>query len=401
MGASPPTVNMADPAAYQELAERTCALARQGPLARFEPGGGWMVLRHGEVLRLLRDPRMRASGPLILEQSGIIDGPLYDWWKLLLFQSNPPVHERLRSLVNRAFTPRRVEAMRPVARRIAEELLDEATEARLLDVTERYAHEIPVRVIATMLGVPESDHALFGTWSNEIGLAFSPWIDPELRLRIEEAVRNFYTYVGDLIDERRARPRDDLVTALVAAEEAGDRLSEEELRAMVVNLLFAGHDTTKGLISIALMLLTRYPDEFARIQQEPALVESAVEEVLRFEPVVPGLPRIPSEPVEVCGQEIPAGAFVTLSIIAANRDPEFVEKPDVFDVGRVRSDHFSFGRGIHFCLGASLARLEAQEALRTAARRMQGLEFADGPPRWVPFAGIRRFESLRLKFDLR
>ena len=248
-----------------------------------------------------------------------------------------------------------------------------------------------------MLGVPEGDHALFGRWSNDLGLAFSPFIAPESRERIETALLGLYDYVDRLVEERRAKPVDDLLGALIASEEAGDRLDDAELRAMVVNLLFAGHDTTKGLISIAIKLLCEHPDQFELLRADLELIPAAVEEVLRFEPPVAAIPRVAFDDVEVGGIKVAAGDYVALSLVAANRDPQVFSDPHRFDVTRGSRDHLSFGRGVHFCLGASLARVEAEEAIRAFVERSATPEIIDPPARWTPFAAIRRLEELRIK----
>jgi cytochrome P450 len=366
------------------------------PVVRMEPMGVLGVLSAEECNRLLRDARLGAAGTSTLEMAGITNGPIWDWWKLILFQTNPPVHTRLRALVNRAFTPRRAETMRGRVRIIAEELVGEAADG-VLDVEGHFAHQIPVRIISEMIGAPSNDHDQLGTWSNDLGLAFAYLIPPDRVEKIEAALVGLYGYVSGLIEDRRRKPRDDLISVLIEAEEDGQTLDEEELKAMVVNLIFAGHDTTKGLISIALNLLAQNPEAMERLSGDLSLVEAAVEEVLRFEPVVPAVPRSALEPLDICGVPVERGDFVSLNIMSANRDPEAYERPDEFDISRGTRDHLTFGRGLHFCLGASLARVEAQEALRAIAQRARRLEIVGETPRFVPFAAIRRFESLRVR----
>jgi cytochrome P450 len=285
---------------------------------------------------------------------------------------------------------------------IADQLVAEAKNADgVLDVERRFAHEIPVRIISEMLGAPMDDHAKIGAWSNDLGLAFAFVIPPERVQIIEEALAGLYAYVDDLIESRRMNPGDDLISALIKADDADDRLSDEELRAMIVNLVFAGHDTTKGLISIALKTLAEHPEQMKLLAENPDLAGSAVEEALRFEPVVPGLPRTALEALDIAGVSVEPDEFLSLNIMAANRDPAVYERPDEFDITRGARDHLSFGRGTHFCLGAALARAEAHEALCAVARHARRLEVVGSPPEFIPFTGIRRYQELRLRLDHR
>jgi cytochrome P450 len=391
-----PEIDLVSPENWQNAPELFGEMVRNGPLARLAHTGTLVVLSAQGVEDVLRDPRMLASGTKPLESLGIVDGPLYDWWSRIVVQSNPPVHPRLRGLLNRAFTPRRAEAMRPRVAEISQELLAEGRDNGSLDVTGRFAHEIPVRIISEMLGVPKNDHEIFGHWSDEIGMAFATVITPEARQRIEKALSNLNGYVENLIADRRAAPKDDLISALIEAEEAGDRLSQDELLAMVSNLIFAGHDTTKGLISVTMKLLSDHPEQLEALWADPDLIPNAVEEILRFEPIAMMTVRTASEDLEVLGEHVKIGESVILAIPAANRDPNVYDGPDHFDVTRPIEKHLSFGQGAHFCLGASLARVEAQEALRSVVQMGCRVEVIDPPPRWIPYATIRGFESLRV-----
>jgi cytochrome P450 len=245
-----------------------------------------------------------------------------------------------------------------------------------------------------MLGIPADDHDRFAHWTTLINLAFSPALQPDLIIAIEDALVGLGAYVGELIDQRRQQPGDDLVTALVQAEEDGDRLSHDELVAMVINLLFAGHDTTKTGLSIALMVLGNHPDQLAAIRARPDLVAGAVEETLRYEPLIALTTRRASEEIEIDGVAIPGGSVLALSVLSANRDPRRFADPDRFDVSRADNHHLTFGYGAHHCIGASLARAEMQESLSVLVERFQQIELVDPHPAWVPFASARRFEHL-------
>jgi cytochrome P450 len=391
-----PEIDLVSPENWQNTPALLGDMVRSSPLARLAQMGTLVVLSADGVEEVLKDPRMLASGTKPLESSGIFEGPLYDWWSRIVVQSNPPIHARLRGLLNRAFTPRRAEAMRPRVAQIARELLEKGRSSPSLDVTGRFAHEIPVRIISEMLGVPPNDYEIFGHWSDEIGMAFATVITPEARQRIEKALSNLNRYVAELIAVRRATPEDDLISALIEAEEAGDRLSQEELLAMVSNLIFAGHDTTKGLISVTMKLLSDHPEQLEALWADPDLIPNAVEEILRFEPIAMMTVRTAAEDLEVLGEPVKEGESVILAIPAANRDPAVFDAPDHFDVTRPIQKHLSFGQGAHFCLGASLARVEAQEALRSVVETGCRVEVIDPPPRWIPYATIRGFESLRV-----
>jgi cytochrome P450 len=383
---------------WQDLHALVGPARERFPLARSALGDGWTVLRYADVESVLRDPRFDSVGTEMIESQGIVDGPLHRWWQRILFGTNPPTHTRLRALLARAFTPRSVDDFRPRVREIAHELIDKVEDAGRMDVVEDFAHHLPVRVISEMFAVPTRDYEQFARWTSDLGLAFSAYITPEVREITEAAVRNLYDYVAGLIDERRAHPGDDLVSALIVAEEEGDRLSHEELLAMVVNLLFAGHDTTKSLLSIAVKTLLEHPAELKRLRANPRLGASAVDEVLRYESPVLGLLRVAREPAQVAGVEIEPGTQIFISLLAANRDPRQFAEPDRFDIQRSENRHFAFGFGLHYCIGAPLARAEAEEALPVLFSRCPKLALSGDAPRWVPYAAIRRLETLTVTY---
>ncbi len=354
------------------------------------------VLRYDDVQRLLRDPRLGQVGLELIESQGITSGPLHDWWQLIMFNNDPPVHTRLRSLVGRAFTPRRVSDFRPRIRQVAGALLDRCAPLGRgeFDFVDDFAHVLPSTVLCEMLGIPAEHHDRFAHWTTLINLAFSPALQPDVVTAIEEALVGLDAYVGELIEQRRRRPGDDLLTALVLAEEDGDRLNHGELVAMVINLLFAGHDTTRTGLSIALMVLANHPEQLAAVRDQPGLVAGAVEETLRYEPLIALTTRRATEQIEVAGVVVPSGSVLALSVLSANRDPRHFPDPDRFDVTRPDHHHLTFGYGAHHCIGASLARAEMQEALAVLLARFERIDLADPHPPWVPFASARRFEHL-------
>lgn len=358
---------------------------------------GLIFVRYEDVLWLLRDRRWREMGSDALPAAGIVDGPIWDWFQEIMSNKEGEDHARLRRLVSRAFTRRRVESLIPVMRTAAEERIDRFVDDGCCDFVSAFAAPYPMRVISALLGVPAEDFDRFHAWSRDLALAFGSRIAEE-RGRIESALVGLDGYVDELLAQRGREPQDDLVSDLLAVEEAGDRLSRAELRAMVTVLIFGGQDTTQCQLACAVRTFTQHPEQWARLGREPALAVSATEEVLRFEPAGSGSPRVALEDIEYKGLSIPAGTVALPSGPAANRDPEVYPDPDRFDITR---DHaqpmLTFGGGVHYCLGASLARLEIQHALMILSRRLPGL-VADGEPQWRRGALIRGPESLPIRF---
>jgi len=352
------------------------------------------VLRHADVERLLRDPRLRQALQSMLAKQGIDRGPLVEWWRFLMNNYDPPEHTRLRGLVGRAFTPRQVARAREQIRAIANRLLDDLLSRGEADLVATFCHELPLAVLCEMLGVSAEDRERFGQWTSLVSSAFSAVIPKQNVPAIEAALVRFDAEVGELVARRRARPEDDLLDALIHAEEAGDRLRPAELRALVINLLFAGHDTTKALLANALWTLCSHPGELARLRADPSLVASAVEEIARYETPIPSIPRIATEAIEVGGVRIPEGAYVALSVPSANRDPRRFAAPDRFDVARADSRHLTFGFGAHHCVGAAVARAEIQESLAVILERGITFELLVERPVWTAFLSARRPEHL-------
>jgi len=359
---------------------------------------GLLVLRYDDVDWLLRDRRWRELGADALAGAGISDGPLWEWFGQILSNKEGAEHTRLRGLVSKAFTPRRVEKLRPVMRATALEFLDRFSGTGGCEFVSAFAAPYPVRVIGALIGVPPEDFARFHAWSRDLSLAFGSRIAEE-RPRIEAALGNLCDYVDGLLAARRRAPRDDLVSALLAVEEAGDRLGPDELRAMVTVLIFGGQDTTQCQLACAAATFAAHPEAWKRLAEKPALAAGAAEEVLRYEPAGSGSPRLALEDLEHNGLSIPAGTVALPSGPAANRDPAVYADPDRFDIERVHPQPMlTFGGGVHYCLGASLARAELQEALPLLARRMPALA-ADGPASWRRGALIRGPEELPLRFE--
>ncbi len=361
---------------------------------------GILVLRYRDVQALLHERRWRELGPDALRMSGITSGPLWDWFHQILSTQEGEAHARLRRLVSKAFTPRSVERLRPIMRETAHEFIDHFAGKQRCEFVSDFAAPFPVRVIGALLGVPPGDFAKFHAWSSDLSLAFGSRIAAE-RSRIETALVQLSAYVDGLLAERRRAPRDDLISGLIAVEEQGDRLSPEELRAMVTVLIFGGQDTTQCQLACSLATFLDHPDQWELLAKDPDVATGAAEEVLRYEPAGSGSPRVATEDFRYRELEIPAGTIAHPSTPSANRDPEIYPDPDRFDITRHHPEpQLTFGGGVHYCLGAALARAELQEALPILARRLPKLE-PDGPAEWRTQVLIRGPARLPIGFAAR
>jgi cytochrome P450 len=312
---------------------------------------------------------------------------------------DPPQHTRLRSLVNQAFTPRALAAREPRIEAIAGELLDAVAGQPVVDVVAALARPLPVRVIGEMLGIPIADRDRFYTWSDAFAQEFNPSLSREMRAEAQRAKEDFSAYLHAAIEERRRLPGDDLLSELISAEEQGDRLSESELIQMCALLLVAGNMTTTDLIGNGVLALLDHPDQLDRLRRDPSLLATAVEEMLRYDSSVTGVGRNLLGDTEVAGRVLPATTRLHLSIAAANRDAAAFAEPDRFDVGRTPNAHVAFGQGVHFCLGAQLARAEiriAVEALLARFSRM-ALDVPRQDLRWRTLVYFRGLEALPLR----
>lgn len=295
--------------------------------------------------------------------------------------SDPPDHTRLRKLVSKAFTPRAVEAMAPRITALVDGLLDDAAGRGSMDVIADLAFPLPVVVIAEMLGVPLEDHDQLKPWSADLARTIDPVLTPEVVTRAGMAGMMFINYLNGLIEERRARPQDDMLSALIAVEEEGESLRHDELLLMIMLLFVAGHETTQNLIGNGLLALFRHPDQLAALRADPSLVKNAVEEMLRYDPPVQLTGRHFTQDAEIGGTVVPRGYTALALLAAANRDPAVFDSPGSFDIARPNANRaLSFGHGIHHCLGAALARMEAQTALGALVARFPALALADDNP---------------------
>jgi cytochrome P450 len=313
-----------------------------------------------------------------------------------MLSTEPPEHTRLRRLVSKAFTPRSIEELRPRIQEIVDELLD-GISGREFDLVQTLAWPLPVIVIAEMLGIPREDRERFKRWSDAmIGTLGGDYrLLAEARRSNEELVE----YMSAIMDERRATPRADLISRLVAAEEEGSVLSEDEILGTIALLLVAGNETTTHLVANGMLELFRHPKEMERLRDEPGLVPSAVEEFLRFCGPVHTTRRLALVDVELAGVSIGRGEVVIAVLAAANRDPEKYANPDRLDVARNPADHVAFGDGIHFCLGAPLARVEGQVAFASLLRRYPDMRLLDPSPEWAGTFAVRGVQELRVAVE--
>ena len=341
------------------------------------------LFRYDDIVPVLSDPGLWSSRfppPPNAAELG-----LGDEREQSMLGQDPPGHDRLRSFVNRGFTPRRIRLLEPRLREIAGELLDDALAQGRVDFVEAFSYPLPVIVIAELIGVPTADRRQFREWSDKIvenlgeGIGGMP-IDPARAKERMEVSRAMDEYFSRLLDERIREPRDDILTQLVSAERNGDRLTREEMLTMLSVMLIAGNETTRNLIGNIVIQLLAHPGELARLRADPALVPTAVNEVLRFDSSVQATVRRATQPIGIGSEKIAQGEAVLTWLGSANRDESAFEDPDRFDVTRDPNHHVGFGFGVHYCMGSHLARLEARVALDELLKRTRSFERTDDEP---------------------
>jgi cytochrome P450 len=368
--------------------------------------GSWLVTQYDDVVAILKDPRFikdphRLAPPPQGEQAKseeeatILNSFLKNRRDLLV--TDPPDHTRLRGLVSKAFTPRMIEHLRPRIQQLADELLDVVQEQGQMDLIADFALPLPLTVISEMLGIPTAHRLQFRAWSQTL-VAGAVGGDPE---KVQRAMEAFVQYIKTLLAEKRAHPGTDLTSGLVQAEERGDHLSEIELISTIFLLILGGHETTVNLIGNGTLALLLHPEQRNLLRTHPELLPSAIEELLRYTaPVSLATPRWASEDIPWHDQMIRRGEMVFVSLIAANTDPQHFADPEVLDIARQENQHVAFGKGIHFCLGAPLARLEGQIAIGTLLRRLPHLRLASEAEdlTWTQSPIMRGLASLPVAF---
>ena len=353
-------------------------LQTRDPVHRSRLIKGWVLSRHEDIDAVLRDSRRFGNDRASTQDANLrfdSEEP-----RSMLYR-DPPDHTRLRSLVSKAFTPRAVRTLRPRVEKIADDLLDSLDGADSFDVIDAIAYPLPVAVICEMLGVPQEDRGPFREWSNDASLSIEPLLDDRRVATSMDTLSKLRDYFSDLAERRRADPGEDLVSVLTQIEDEGDRLSHLELQLMLVLLLVAGNETTRNLVGNGLLALLRNPEQLDRLRREPELIGPAVEELTRYDSPVQIDGRSVREDTEVGGVPMERGQYLMMLLGAANRDPEAFDDPDVLDVSRERNPHLGFGRGIHHCLGAPLARMEAEVMLGKLLERFPNVRLAGTPHR--------------------
>lgn len=362
----------------------------------------WLVTRYDDVIGVLKDDqrfvkdRRNAMSPEQLKQAPRMP-PMFKSLERNLLMLDGADHDRLKALVHKAFTPRMVEQMRDQTQVVADAALDRAERNGGMDLIAEFALPVPLTIIGRILGVPEEDHAKFSRWTRAF-VAIGASRNPIMAI---PSILRFIGYLRKLIKTRRVNPRDDLISALVKAQESNDRLTDDEILAMIFLLLSAGHETTVNLIGSGALALLQHPDQLERLREEPALIKSAIEELVRF--VVPAemaTERYAREDVTIAGTTIPKGEMALAVIASANRDPRHFDNPDVVNIARENNKHLSFGQGIHYCLGAPLSRLEGQIAISTLIKRAPNLRLKVAPERlrWRGSFIVRGLEALPVSF---
>jgi len=361
----------------------------------------WLISRYEDVLALFRDERFvkNRRSAMTAEQLRKLPWtpPMFRPLERNMLDLDPPDHTRLRTLVHKAFTPGLIGKMRDRIQSLADDLLDRVTDKRGFDLINDYALPLPMTIINEILGVPTKDRQKFHRWSTAVVSLTSP----KPKMSVIPSVWMFVRYLKRFFELRRREPRDDLATALIQAEEAGDRLSEDELLAMVFLLLIAGHETTVNLIGNGTLALLEHPASMNQLREDPSIIKTAVEELLRFTaPVLMTTERYAREDLITCGVNIPRGGMTFGVIGSANRDGTVFQNPDELNLVREPNKHLAFGQGIHFCLGAPLARLEAEIAFNTLLRRVPTLRLGVNVEalRWRPSMLLRGLEALPVQY---
>jgi len=391
-----PTVEYEEATTPDEAHRNLRKALEQGPIAMGAHGPE--ILSYELVRATLRDPRFQVPRGLGLETQGITSGPLWDRASTSLLAMNGGDHTRLRRLVSKAFTPRSVTRLDGIIVDVITELVDGLAVAGRCEVVTDVARPYPVPIISALLGAPREDWRLFSDWADDFMKLFS-WNVAEYESDILRAWGELDDYIDDMVASRRESLTDDLISEMIRAEDDGDRLSISELRMLAAGILMAGTDTTRNQVAAALDVFCDYPEQWALLAQRPELAMKAVEEVMRYCPVIFGALRMTTEDVELAGVSLPAGTFVICNTAAANHDADVYAEPERFDITREGTPPMqTFGAGAHYCLGANLARREIASALSVMASRMTNLR-RDGIPQWKPMVGISGPATLPVAFD--
>jgi cytochrome P450 len=377
-------------------------LRETDPVHFNEKWGGWIVTRYDDVRRVLQDDEhlsLEAQADRLTNAPHDIPNTeeMFPKWIIYL---DPPEHTQLRTLIGEAFEPSMIREQQSTVEDVTAALIEDIRrrDPDEIALIEEFAHQLPVRIISRILGLPVSDNDKFGAWSSDIALTlFHHYDAPDRHRRTEAGIAEFADYLQAIVQDRKDDPRDDLITYLTTATVDGRTLDDDEVVATAILLLFAGHETTTKLIANGVLELLRHPEQMALLREEPSLAPQAVEEIIRYHGPSKALTRAVVEDFELRGHRIEAGQRVMTSLFAANRDPRKFDDPDRFDITRGAGDHLGFGHGTHHCLGAPLARLEATVAFRELVRTFPDMELATDEVEWVRSPLVRGPEELRIR----
>jgi cytochrome P450 len=380
-------------------------LLEEGPLHYVDAGSKWAVwsvFSHAECSSIAKDPRCSAKRaqqlllPLPLSRQAEFS-ELARMFSLWLIFMDPPEHSRLRKLLNKGFSPAAIEALRPRVENLVDRMLKPLKPGMEVDLLSAFAYPMPVNVISEMMGVPEALHGTFGEWSRAIALfRGSPNRTVEHARAAQDALLNLTDYFRKTVAERKRNKGNDLISLLIDIEEEGEVLKEEELYAQCIALLFAGHETTRNLIGNGIYTLLQNAEQTAELRENPEMIRSAVEELLRYESPVQFTARVLKEDIEICGQHIPKKWTILCMLGAANRDPKRFKDPNQLDLKRLNNQHLAFSAGPHACIGGQLARLEGQIAILNLVQRFPEMKLSGPRPEWASTFGLRGLKDLRV-----
>lgn len=378
-------------------------MLEEGPLHFVDIGGQWAVwavFGHADCSAVAKDPRLSAkrAQQMIITLPPSSQGEFTELARMLglwLIFMDPPEHTRLRKLLNKGFSPAAVEGLRPQVEAIVDRMLEPVKHGTEFELMQNFANPMPVRIISEMLGIPQSLHDTFVAWSRAIALfRGNPNRTVEQARDAQDALKALTNYFRETVADRKRNKGNDLISLLIDIEEEGEVLTEEELYAQCIALLFAGHETTRNLIGNGMYTLLKHPEETAELREKPEMIRTAVEEILRFESPVQFTARVLKEDIEVCGQRIPKRWSILCMLGAANRDPKQFKDPNQLNLKRLNNQHLAFSAGPHFCIGSQLARLEGQIAISRLVERFPKMKLTGPKPEWASTFGFRGLKSL-------
>jgi len=402
---APPKKVVFDDEILQDPYPTYTRLLEEGPLHYVDVGSKWpvwSVFGHAECSAMAKDPRCSAkrAQQLLLALPMSRQGEFSElarMFSLWLIFMDPPEHTRLRKLLNQGFSPAAIEALRPQVETLVDRMLEPLQPGMEVDLLSEFAYPMPVSVISEMMGVPEALHGSFGDWSRAIALfRGSPNRTVEHARAAQEAMLHLTDYFRQTVAERKHNKGNDLISLLIDMEEEGEVLTEEEVYAQCIALLFAGHETTRNLIGNGMYTLLKNPEQTAELRDNPEIIRSAIEELLRYESPVQFTARVLKEDIEICGQHVPKKWTILCMLGAANRDPKRFKDPNQLDLKRLNNQHLAFSAGPHACIGGQLARLEGQVAIMNLVQRFPKIKLVGPQPQWADTFGLRGLKSLRV-----